>query len=115
MKLLCKRILSYIPTPLPVGLTEFHAWADSIIELAGEFADRDSLKWALASNILHYKSNSISSVPKAFFVSSLRKAAANQVASQVFTDIKEKQAKKQAEVTGTTNAETSNADQKTDV
>ncbi len=103
MKLLLKRLLSHLPSKLPVGLTEFHAWADSIIELAGKYADEDSLKFALASMIMHLDSKK-GSAPKAQFVNMLRKVAANQVAGQVFSDIKTKQqeaqnAAKLAEVT----------------
>jgi|SRR5271165_1570934 len=90
MKLLLKRLLSYLPSKLPVGLTEFHAWADSIIELAGKYADEDSLKFTLATMIIHLDSKR-GSVPKSLFVDSLRKAAANQVAGQIFQDIKTKQ------------------------
>ncbi len=98
-----KRILSYLPTKLPVGLTQFDAFAESIIELSGNYADTDSMKFAIASMIIHLPAGK-AAVPKAFFVNSLRKSAANQVASQVFQDIKAKQAeveakRKQAEET----------------
>ena len=78
------------PHPLPVGLSEFHQWADHIIELAGKFADEESMKYALASQVIHLPHDK-AFVPKRWFVNSLRKAAANQVASQVFYDIKVKQ------------------------
>jgi len=97
MKLLLKRLFSYLPSKLPVGLTEFHLWADSIIELAGKYADEDSLKFALASMIMHLDSKR-GSAPKAQFVNMLRKVAANQVAGQVFTDIKTKQQEAQKAV-----------------
>lgn len=98
MKLQLKRFLSYFPSNLPVGITEFDAWADSIIELSGQFASIDSMKFALASMIIHADAKQ-SSVPKNNFVKALRKSAANQVASQVFQDIKTKQ---QAEATAAT-------------
>lgn len=85
-----KKIASLFPTKLPVGLAEFNEWSDSIIELSGKFADEDSLKFAIASMVMHLGPQR-SSVPKNYFVSSLRKTAANQVAGQVFLDIKEKQ------------------------
>lgn len=94
MKLVLKRLLSRLPTPLPVGLTAFHAWADEIIELSGNFADEDSMKYAIANNLIHL-SHTTAFKPKHYFVSTLRKAAANQVASQVFMDIKVKQEEKQ--------------------
>lgn len=82
--------LSYLPSKLPVGLTEFNSFSDSIINLSGEFADRDSMKWAIASQIMHLPPQK-STASKQYFIRSLRKAAANQVASQVFQDLKIKQ------------------------
>lgn len=90
MTKLFKKIAARFDTKLPVGMTEFNEWADSIIDLAGEFADRDSMKYALASNVIHMK-HTADAAPKAYFVAVLRKAAANQVASAVFQDIKIKQ------------------------
>lgn len=81
---------SYFPSKLPVGMSEFDAWADSIIELSGQFADVDSMKFAIASIVIHLPPTR-SSVPKSYFVKSMRKSAANQVASQFFQDIKLKQ------------------------
>lgn len=104
LPLAVKRVLSYLPTNLPVGLSQFNTFADSIIELAGPYADQDSMRFAVASMIIHLPAGT-AAVPKNYFVKSLRKSAANQVASQVFQDIKTKQAaqleaaKKQAEDT----------------
>ena len=80
--------LSYIARRLPVGMTEFEAFAKRIIKQAGQFADEDSMKYALASQIIH---SSHPRLPDQYFIRSLEKAAANQVASQVFQDIKNKQ------------------------
>lgn len=92
--------LSYVPRQLPVGMQEFSAWSDRIISLSGQFADADSMRFALASQIMHLAPQK-SKVPDQYFIRSMRKAAANQVASQVFQDIKTKQieAQKQAEAT----------------
>lgn len=104
--MLLKRILSYFPAKLPVGMTEFESWADSIIELSGSYADKDSMVFAIASILIHADAK-YGSLPKAYFVNRLRKSAANQVASQLFQDIKARQtkaaeeAKKQAEATAT--------------
>ena len=102
MKLLLARILSYFPTKLPVGATQFATWADSIIELSGQFADRDSMVFAIASILIHADSR-YGALPKRYFVNRLRKSAANQVASQIFQNVKQKQAeqlaKQQAEDT----------------
>jgi thiamine pyrophosphate-dependent acetolactate synthase large subunit-like protein len=82
---------SFFKRDLPVGATEFHKWANNIIDLGGKFADEDSLKFALASAVVHAKHDS-SALPDQYFIRLLRKAAANQVASQIFQDIKVKQA-----------------------
>ena len=87
---LLNRLLSYFPTRLPVGLTEFNAWSSSIIDLAGNFADEDSMRWAIANMVMHLPSTK-SRVSKNYFVQCLTKTAANQVAGQVFINIKEKQ------------------------
>lgn len=101
MKLLAKRLLSLFPVRLPVGMTAFHKFSDDIIELTGPIADEDSLKYVVASNILHLGAQR-ARVSKNYFVQTIIKTAANQVASQVFLDIKNKQQeaqKAQAEAT----------------
>lgn len=90
MKRIILLALSYFPRPLPVGMTEFTTWSDRIISLSGSFADADSMKFALSSQIMHLGAQK-SSVPDQYFIRSMRKAAANQVASQFFQDIKIKQ------------------------
>jgi hypothetical protein len=90
MKKALELALSYVPRKLPVGMSEFEVWSARIIRLSGPFADADSMKFALASQIMHLGAQK-SSVPDQFFIKSMRKAAANQVASQVFQDIKLKQ------------------------
>lgn len=89
MKLL-NRILAYLPTKLPIGMTDFHNWADSIIDLTGPIADANSLKWALAVAILHL-GETAAYKPKMYFVHRLLKGASNQVVSQVIQDIKNAQ------------------------
>lgn len=97
MKLLLKRLMSYFPCPLPVGMSQFETWSDSIIALSGPYADSDSMKFAIASMIMHLGAQR-SYVPKNFFVRSLRKTAANQIAGQVFQNIKQKQAEEATKV-----------------
>jgi hypothetical protein len=119
MKKLIKLLLSYLPTKLPVGLKEFYTFADDIIELSGPYADRDSMTFAIASQLIHLD-HLKSAIPKQYFVRSLRKSAANQIASQVFQDIKTKQAealaaKQQAEETAKQNAVTDEQEGQTQV
>jgi len=89
LNMILKRLLSHLPTKLPVGMTAFDKFANDIIELSGPYADADSMKFAIASQIIHLDARR-ASVPKNLIVKSLRKSAANQVASQVFQDIKTK-------------------------
>jgi hypothetical protein len=119
MRLLFKRLLSYFPSKLPVGMTELHKFSDDIIELSGAYADIDSMKYAISTMIIHADSK-FGALAKNYFVVRLRKVAANQVASQLFTDIKTKQqeaqkaaeqAIKQAEVTA--NSVVTNVEEKT--
>jgi hypothetical protein len=91
---LVKQLRARFPTKLPVGKTEFDSWADSIIELSGPFADKDSMLFAIASILIHADSK-FGAIPTKYFVDRLRKSAANQVASQVFQDIKTKQQEQQ--------------------
>jgi hypothetical protein len=79
-------LLAYIPEVLPQGMTEFNKWADDIIELSG-MPKNDSIKFALSAMIVNLGST-IAYKPKMYFVHCLRSAAARQVASQVFHDIK---------------------------
>lgn len=95
MRRVFKRVLSYFPEPLPVGMAQFNAWANDIIELSGKYANETSLRFALATMIMHADAK-FGSLSKNYFVIRLRKVAANQVAGQVFQDIKDKQAADQA-------------------
>lgn len=98
MKILNKA-LSYIPTKLPTGMTEFDSWSDSIIKTY-DFPENDSIKFTLATMILH-ADQSMAYAPKRYFALRVIKGMANQVASQAFQDIKTRQleAQKQAEAT----------------
>lgn len=78
---------------LPVGMTEFNEFADRIISKAGNFADRDSMVYALAMELIH--GDPKTQFSDDYFVTRLRKVAANQVASQAVNEIKQKHAEAQ--------------------
>jgi len=101
LKLQYKRILSRFNTPLPVGRTEADAFMNDIIELSGEYADKTSMQFAIASIAIHAPSDK-AALPKKYFVDRMRKSAANQVFSQVFQDIKTAQEQRQKTVEDTT-------------
>lgn len=88
MKLI-KHLLSLFPSALPNGLTEFHKWSNEVIELAGA-PNNDSIKFAVATMILHADSTAAFK-PKHFFVKSLKKSMANQVAAGLMQELKLKQ------------------------
>lgn len=94
MQTIIAKLLQNVPRKLPVGMTQFETFANRVISIAGRFADEDSLKFALATAIIHADAAK-GNIPDSFFVQRLRKAAANQVASQVFQDIKVKQVAQQ--------------------
>jgi hypothetical protein len=93
MKRALKYLLSYLPLPLPVGKAAMNQFFDEIIALSGAFADRDSMAFALSSMIMH-AGESKGCLSKQYFVRRLRKVAANQVAGQIFMDIKDSQQKR---------------------
>lgn len=90
MKRLFLKLLALLPSKLPVGVQEFDSWAKDIIALLDKGLQEvpvDQVKFALASIIMHLGSTT-KTKSKAYFVACLHKTAANQVASQVFQDIK---------------------------
>lgn len=111
IKFFAQKLRSYFPSLLPVGVTEFNAWSDSIIALAGPYSDRDSMAQALANMVMHAgpkKGTDMprGAIPKNYFVNALRKGAANQVASYVFQEIRnQKQAAVDAAVAAAKAAE----------
>lgn len=95
-----------IPTALPIGVTEFNDWADSILEANPDLPNNDSMRFALATMVLHLESTSKVEVnllivklqiptsgikSKHFFAQSLRKSASNQIAAAAMHELKEKQ------------------------
>ncbi len=122
MRRLTKRILSYVPTSLPVGMTEFLGWADDIIELIGpgfEQVSKDEFLFVLATSITHMGPQA-SRKSKQHFIRTLRAAAAKQIAGGVFQDVKKRQEAarqaaqlKQAEETAAKEAVNGNPTQET--
>lgn len=92
---------------LPTGLTEWNTWVDTIIASAGLTASRDSQEWALSAEILHMSKETV--INDAYFVNVLKFAAAKQVASQVFLDIKERQRLAKAEDTAPSSVPNANS------
>lgn len=85
---------------LPIGRSQFTEWSDRIIKAACVEASERSLKFSLASMIMHLGPTEAFK-EDAYFVLALRKAASTQTAHMMLQEIKEEQEreKKQAEAT----------------
>jgi hypothetical protein len=83
------RIRGRFAEPLPLGLTEFNDWSNSII-LAYDLPGNDSTYFTLAVMILHMPAG-LDAYPKCKVAAQVRKAMSNQVVSQVIQDLKAKQ------------------------
>lgn len=82
-------IKSLYPTQLPVGMTEFQEWSNSILKLS-KVPDNDSTRFAIAVMILHLNANE-DRKPKRYFVKCLNKSAANECGNAIAMILKEKQ------------------------
>lgn len=92
LKKFLNKIRFFFPSSLPVGMTEFYVWADSIIDAYG-LPNNDSSQFALATMILHLDSTS-DSKPKRYFGKAALKSMSNQIAAGVMQDLKQKQVEK---------------------
>lgn len=90
LKVAFKRLLSYFPTPLPVGMTAYKEWSDSVVDLIGPIANTDDLQFCVAAEVIRV-GPAVCSAPKNYFVKRVRAGAAKQIAGAVFTEIKERQ------------------------
>lgn len=89
-----KKLRNFLPSAVPLGIAEFEGWASDIISTY-DFPNNDSVRFALATMILH-SGPTAAFVSKRYFALMVKAGAAKQIASQVFQDIKIKQ---QAEAT----------------
>lgn len=95
MRLLFKRILSYIPLPVPTGMTAFDKYVSDIVELTGPIATPDDIEWVVNAEMMRIGPRQ-SLIAKNYFVSSIRSAAAKQLAGARFQALKLKQQAAQA-------------------
>lgn len=78
MRAFWTKITSFYPTMLPQTDAEFLPYCDSIIQMAG-LTPNDSHRHAIATMIMHLPPTR-HTVPKHFFIASLRKAVSNEIA-----------------------------------
>ena len=76
--------------PLPIGKTQFMEWSDRIIKGSLIDAGHESLRFALASMVMHMGPTEAFR-EDAFFILQLRKAAVNQTSYAIMEELKEKQ------------------------
>lgn len=89
MKKFIRFLFSFLPTALPVGMTEFNSWLDDIISLS-KVPDNDSTRFAAAVMIFNLKPDQ-DRKSKRYFIKALNKGAANECANAIAMGFKEKQ------------------------
>jgi hypothetical protein len=82
-------VRSFVPEALPIGRDEFNAWATRIFELS-DVPDNDSTRFALAVMIMHLTATDAKKAIH-YFVKTLHKGAANEVANAILVELKAKQ------------------------
>jgi hypothetical protein len=95
MKQVLNKVMSYFPTPLPLGMTAYKEWTDSVAELIGPITNKEELNFCIASEVIRLAPD-VCSAPKNHFVKRVRAGVAKQIAGAMFTEIKENQKAKQA-------------------
>lgn len=90
LKKILNKFLSYLPTPLPMGMTAYLEWSKSIADLLGPITSIESdLHFCISAEVIRL-GPSVWCVSKHYFVRRVRAGVAKQIAGAVFTDIKEK-------------------------
>lgn len=88
------KVRNAFPAPLPRGMEEFETWSNALI-VTYDLPDNDSIKFALATMILHLGPTECDK-PKRYFARAVLKGMAAQVASAVMYNLKEKQKAEEA-------------------
>lgn len=99
---------SFLPRPLPSGVTEFNAMAERVCALAGDICTLDDARFVISTTVMRFDPD-VSMASDRKFVIILRNAAAKQVSASIFQDIKLKQAAAQAALTAEATAPTTAA------
>lgn len=94
IKIILKKIRAFFPSALPTTMDELNAYTEEVLEVWG-ISTQDSYRHAIATMIMHlgpttaYKS-------KIYFVLSVKKAMANQLAHAKIKELNEAQQKREA-------------------
>lgn len=94
LKRLGAQILGALPSFLPVGLTEFNQFADSIIELYNPPGDARSVKFIIATLIMRLGPTEAMK-SKLYFAMAIYRGASGQVSAYVMEQLKQEQAAEQ--------------------
>lgn len=89
LKALLALLSSFLPEALPTTDAQLERLCAAISALTG-YPNNDSTKFAVATMILHANSNTFKATKRSFVVQ-LRRAAANQAASNMMHDLKNQQ------------------------
>lgn len=84
-----KQLSGYLPSKLPIGMTEHDQFATDLFATY-DIPDKRSYRHAVATMIMHLGPQ-VTKVPKMYFVDSIRKAMANQIAFEKIQLIKEEE------------------------
>jgi len=88
---LVKKLRSFLPSHLPIGMAQFEEFAESIFE-TWDIPNNESYRHSIATMIMHLDPTR-NTKPKYYFVKAIRKAQANEIAFAVIEGFRE--AKKQ--------------------
>lgn len=103
-----QKLLDFVPTRLPNGVTEFETWCQSLIDTYG-FPDNDSVRFMFAAMIMHLGQTDAYK-PKRFFALSGYAAASKEIAKDRMITIKEAhEARAKAEATANAGPKTLSA------
>jgi len=91
---------AFLPSKLPITLADHDTWAISILKTA-KLPDNDSFRHALATMVMHLGPTTVWKA-KMFFILSLQKAIANEIAYNVMQDLKKAQSGQQVQDTTAT-------------
>jgi len=84
-----KKLISFFPTKMPIGVDEFNAWAADVIMLSNT-PDNSSTRFSLCVMIMHRPATEWCK-SKRFYAKQLYKAAVNEVAHSMAQGYKEAQ------------------------
>lgn len=89
IKQFLSKLRNFLPSALPRGMSDFDSWSDDVISTY-DLPANDSIKFALATMILHLGPTD-SHKSKRYFAKCVLKGMSAQVASSVMYTLKEKQ------------------------